>query len=1514
MPEPASKEPLDREDRNSPSAATGGLLKFLAYSVAAYGAYKGGGYVLRQVNPKLIDTLRTKIASGVINTVDAINKQPIMKAVTKAFNGDPQVAQHKVGTVLDRAVRDVGIRKLGLIQDLEAILKLDAPPQDLIDHFKQSVLVKYERDIPAQSIGRYSRMTFDDLLRATHQNPNLVYSTPVLKYRNVGSLAQKLQMPTQDLLGLRLDPWLFYDRSSQGKGIFNVSNLNIVGRGLEALENWTPGGIPFFRIRNDPTANHRGAAIFGGFSSDKSNIPNPVVRMLTGQSRGQVAVVGGQAWARYQQGHTMRMVPGANNLGFTTDFRIAEMTLRGKTSNAEFDALAYPRKPGQGFWNKLQEAVGFGPKYIQDPSETLFGRITARGKPGISDRILKALDPTGIVDSRFLPNTSSGLASNASKIGAESRLSKVYLKQTGAAGFFDYLNAQVSRPFYIPEIFGVGIRPGRTALHTLGKISGMAFGAYMGYQALQYADWAMFNAPSRAASKILGGAILARQTLLDATGARSGIERTEGEFPGLFNSPLAQALRVAGMAIGGGYLGRALGGPSALMFAGKVAKRELPLVMRQALHGALQKQRGNTSGVVGSILGLGTGAILGLGTLGNLSERPQAVRERIAGLRKDPYRASAGWVLGHDPYAGGRIRFYKPSFLHAGGTDYTSIGVYGSEGNKWRYGSWLPTPQNWFGLRRLMNPYYAEERNYNTRPYPATSGEFGEFPIFGPILQSTVGSLIKPTRYRNTPLGGGSNIAGVAAAGGTYSGSPSDMYGGTPSAGTSIGLGPVGTRPAGVDQPNNLALGIGYQMRALEEYIGLRGFQMQFIREHLFGRSEVNLSGPVLEQSGKMGSAARSYYDLEPGGLLGMTEFPRRFLLRPFRQPSVNLIPNTMPNWLPGTNSAFLKDRKYYNDFLLGDPYTKIPIGEARLPGPGRDALYPLHGGGAYDLLDSFLVLADVAPFTQAYKVMKVEIERQIRKGNISGDWVRRYLIAVEQAETRSDFRVFHSNKFTQTMEGTVDKILSPTSLTLKERPGEVITLSNRLVGNPNELIAERISAGLTPEQAEASIGSDKARLQGILESMRNKKISLQQTGTNAGRIVAESEDLKEVYSEMGIANKDRLYDQGLAGKAYTRAGKSIGELGFLAGGIYGAIEGSLFGKAGNVIQAKSPAARALTALAGAAVGGIVGGWAENKFTGDFTAVEHYNRFQKYGTSFASWSTPYQSFIRPWAQSAAGAVINYTPGHRKEQYGLEQYFDVLKYMKYSSLEGMARESGAGDLAQEYNKEKRATLIGLNYGALGAYTEGLYDAIPASERQYFKQFVAEQSPNERKKIVDAVPDYMKSVYLAIWKNNEKADFEDSDLRAAYDEYVQPLIDTPVQERVSNYASQVSIPDNSWMGWNPSVDLSDVKYKTIDMTGGALHNHGLFSSEGKRIEAFQPFISEIADELPSSYSIRPTTRANSLRKLASLIDGGSNTINARSFNRLAYNSVDIQVNNQGRYADYNTKYASGRTGIY
>lgn len=505
------------------------------------------------------------------------------------------------------------------------------------------------------------------------------------------------------------------------------------------------------------------------------------------------------------------------------------------------------------------------------------------------------------------------------------------------------------------SLLGVGFAPTHKIGVGLARLAAIPLVYGTALKTAEYADYLVEKftgvSPIKAAASIYAGARVVQQKLREVTGIRLASDFLDTYFPGSINSD-------------GSTLLRSVGAP--IIAANALLKR-------------------------GSFLGA---AIAALGTYGAIGgpEPNQTASDLIdeySGDKKVPVRRGQFWGLGYLPFTGGKVERYDYSWYAKLTSDYRTKSLYGSKSEYWSYhanvfGIPFPTPSNLFGLLNLATPYRMESMHYNDRPYPQTESNLSNFPIFGPILSKTLGQLIKPTIYRQpTEL----PLLQMSLA-------PKGL---TPSAARQYGIPAMNATKFEAEDPNTLLSMMARQANIASEPFGIYKFAMEF-----FGMKLEPDLGSQYATSATMESPGRFMYDLGIGGALGQTELLRRYMLSDYnsqyrRAAEINPIRNNQPNWLPGSYSANKKDQKYFIDFTLGDPYAKIADGEARLPGPGYEALNDLHSGrsGNYDDVDRFLILSDVAPYSDAYR----QYERRVLNMDLEPEWQEKVQQAVKNRQ-----------------------------------------------------------------------------------------------------------------------------------------------------------------------------------------------------------------------------------------------------------------------------------------------------------------------------------------------------------------------------------------------------------------------------------------------------------------------------------------------------------------------------------
>lgn len=272
-----------------------------------------------------------------------------------------------------------------------------------------------------------------------------------------------------------------------------------------------------------------------------------------------------------------------------------------------------------------------------------------------------------------------------------------------------------------------------------------------------------------------------------------------------------------------------------------------------------------------------------------------------------------------------------------------------------------------------------------------------------------------------------------------------------------------------------------------------------FIGNQLFKTDERKLK---IETADNMVSFKRSFWDSNVGGLGGgVMEIARRFF--PHNDHSItqiNSIRNTMPEWIP-------------NRFKVGDPYTKVQKGEMRLPGKGYESIHKLRPDeyGRYGSLDRMRILADIAPWSDEYKIW-----RDVASKNIKDSKGKKEIQEIKKrVEQQSKNHEFYNYKFLNTPTKLKDIIIKSVS-------------GDTVVSTENETYS---LAGIKL--------SDKNALYNYLQEGNSAKVEyLKSDKNNEGKIKSaiyvNGQNLNQLLVSSKQATKDNDDDTPMAAKALT--------------------------------------------------------------------------------------------------------------------------------------------------------------------------------------------------------------------------------------------------------------------------------------------------------------------------------------------------------------------------------------------
>jgi len=495
-----------------------------------------------------------------------------------------------------------------------------------------------------------------------------------------------------------------------------------------------------------------------------------------------------------------------------------------------------------------------------------------------------------------------------------------------AQGVMDSSNIAVMSMFHAfnrtaSEILGVGLNEATTALPKdyLRKITTKrvlpTLGAFMAYSVLnRAADEFLDGTPfgeglTTFGANVLAGARVGAQGILDMTGATGMFKYLEDLMPGFVTSPGSGLVRGVGPMVGGMLLGA---------------------------------RQGPRNALTGGIIGAAVGGLLGGGPLGlfgmwDVSKSRKEVVQELTGEKEIAVRKGRWWELNASPFEGTRIEYFRPHIYAMQRADYK------------RAPGFKDSLMTEF-LGAIAPDIYAA-KNYYSRPYPATAGLFAGIPVISDMArmipgvgrmlgggiqmhdEALEGSVSTGYMMRQaSKMGFGTET--IASMFGERSGMYGDMQGGTGQPG--IGYGGMGGQ-AGVG-PEAIATtdpesALSSTMLTMKDIVGLRGWLGGVGLNALTGRGDMFDYAPRMASPVDVAGARRSYWDLNLGGLIGASEVLRRYIPHTQNQIQVyNPIRNTMPDWLPG--------RDYYIDLQHGDPFTAVPMGEARLPGASYETLH----------------------------------------------------------------------------------------------------------------------------------------------------------------------------------------------------------------------------------------------------------------------------------------------------------------------------------------------------------------------------------------------------------------------------------------------------------------------------------------------------------------------------------------------------------------------------------------------
>lgn len=345
----------------------------------------------------------------------------------------------------------------------------------------------------------------------------------------------------------------------------------------------------------------------------------------------------------------------------------------------------------------------------------------------------------------------------------------------------------------------------------------------------------------------------------------------------------------------------------------------------------------------------------------------------------------------------------------------------------------------------------------------------------------------------------------------------------------------------------------------------------------VFGRDE----SKFIADAGDINSFTRRFWDSGIGGVGGeQMEIVRRFLPEYSRRRRVNPLMNTMAEkhpWMP-------------EKFMVGDPFSSLPMGEARLPGEGYEAINQLHpdqfASDGYGAIDRYKILADIAPNSAEYKYWKQIVKM------MNNDEAKKVLKDTEemvkhQGKKHDFFDYKFLGKTTTALDGHIEQILSNGKFKLAG-DDNLYQIAGVKFKDNGYMSKNQLKQVLT-EGSHVTLRID--------DEERNPDINAPQAPRKAA-VFLDGENISDTLRQVGLADYD-MEDTSAAG-AYANYG----------------LVGRLFGTAAEIV-AHAPIP-------------II----HSQLMRVNSPLEEYRSDQLYGTGFQSWDSMLASFVYPTFEQA----------------------------------------------------------------------------------------------------------------------------------------------------------------------------------------------------------------------------------------------------------------------------------------
>jgi hypothetical protein len=598
---------------------------------------------------------------------------------------------------------------------------------------------------------------------------------------------------------------------------------------------------------------------------------------------------------------------------------------------------------------------------------------------------------------------------------------------------------------------------------------------------------------------------------------------------------------------------------------------------------------------------------------------------------------------------------------------------------------------------------------------------------------------------------------------------------------------------------------------------------------------------------------------------------------------------------------------------------TKIPKGEMRLPGAGYERLNSLHPDefGRYGAFDRFKILADVAPYSEEYTLYKNIVSAMPKTEQMKREFAT---IKKQVSEVKKKYRVYpYRFKYADVTneEVHVTRIIDPTTFLTAEYPDHPIRMAGIKVSSVDpeaEAAREEIAKYIYPG-AVVKIGLEKDPLKrvkdDVMQTMHATIFLDWDTPLQAKLIRTMGDVVKEKETDFSaVSIRSRFYNDEIRHGALWEGFAHLDTFfhtKFL--NIRSPLEmykrQEVYGKAfqpwyepwSGILKPTLEAMAAKTPVISATYGGVLG----YLFTRN-----------KFGAAIGAITTGTLSTIRVFREALSSET--WIPKRRQREREIDEYFDILKYVKYKGLYEKAREVAlrkegvdvekiiaAQEARGDSNKAQRSRIENIKRWikispARDRLTEERNKAILKRLNADLDEIAMDRrlvslGPNAIQALYyDAqvkstlygadLNGHLVNIYRALPKKDRE--FFQHFINANPEEREEILRLVPrnqrrlyqarwgleVDERVDlqEYFRTHYLPPSSWIGWRSGVSLDDIKLKVIKNEALDMTEFGFWPDD----EKYAASAPELNPFKPSSYGGTISGRLRRVLKGAGLSD--------------------------------------------